>query len=167
LQTLSAAQIARAAYDERRRRSRPETLAHLGQRDRRVLDDVVEQGGGEHLLVVAAAGQQSRDAHRMRDERPAVLAALPAVGSLGERVGAAHEALLRSVERAHTPVVGTSRASTKTGWTFVLGHRLCVHSGRAGGARDEHRAMFDAALFALLVGAVATPLSWWGISRFG
>jgi hypothetical protein len=27
--------------------------------------------------------------------------------------------------------------------------------------------MIDAALFALLVGAVATPVSWWGISRFG
>ena len=28
-------------------------------------------------------------------------------------------------------------------------------------------AMFDATIFALLVGAVATPISWWGLSRFG
>jgi hypothetical protein len=29
------------------------------------------------------------------------------------------------------------------------------------------RAMIDATIFALLVGAVATPVSWWGLSRFG
>jgi hypothetical protein len=28
-------------------------------------------------------------------------------------------------------------------------------------------AMIDATIFALLVGAVATPVSWWGLSRFG
>jgi hypothetical protein len=28
-------------------------------------------------------------------------------------------------------------------------------------------AMIDAALFALLVAAIAAPVSWWGISRFG
>jgi len=27
--------------------------------------------------------------------------------------------------------------------------------------------MIDAALFALMIGAIATPVSWWGISRFG
>jgi hypothetical protein len=27
--------------------------------------------------------------------------------------------------------------------------------------------MIDATIFALLVGAVATPISWWGLSRFG
>jgi hypothetical protein len=29
------------------------------------------------------------------------------------------------------------------------------------------RAMIDATIFALLVGAVSTPVAWWGISRFG
>ena len=28
-------------------------------------------------------------------------------------------------------------------------------------------AMIDAAIFALLVGAIATPVSWWGLNRFG
>jgi hypothetical protein len=28
-------------------------------------------------------------------------------------------------------------------------------------------AMIDATIFALLVGAVATPISWWGLNRFG
>jgi hypothetical protein len=27
--------------------------------------------------------------------------------------------------------------------------------------------MIDAAIFALLVGAIATPVSWWGLNRFG
>jgi hypothetical protein len=27
--------------------------------------------------------------------------------------------------------------------------------------------MIDATIFALLVGAVSTPVAWWGISRFG
>src|ERR1700712_5007600 len=27
--------------------------------------------------------------------------------------------------------------------------------------------MIDATIFALLVGAVATPISWWGLNRFG
>ena len=51
------------------------------------------------------------------------------------------------------------------------GHRLCVQSRPP---REEGRAvawnppaMIDATIFALLVGAVATPVSWWGISRFG
>ena len=29
------------------------------------------------------------------------------------------------------------------------------------------RAMIDATIFAVLVGAIATPVSWWGLSRFG
>jgi hypothetical protein len=28
-------------------------------------------------------------------------------------------------------------------------------------------AMIDATIFALLVGAIATPVSWWGLNRFG
>jgi hypothetical protein len=28
-------------------------------------------------------------------------------------------------------------------------------------------AMFDAAIFTFLVAAVATPVSWWGLNRFG
>jgi hypothetical protein len=28
-------------------------------------------------------------------------------------------------------------------------------------------AMIDATIFALLVGAVAAPVSWWGLNRFG
>jgi len=27
--------------------------------------------------------------------------------------------------------------------------------------------MIDATIFALLVGAVTTPISWWGLNRFG
>ena len=69
-------------------------LAHLVQGDRRVLDDVVQQRGGHDLLVVAAGGQQARDAHGMGDEGPVVLAALPAVGGLGERVRAEHQCVL-------------------------------------------------------------------------
>jgi hypothetical protein len=36
-----------------------------------------------------------------------------------------------------------------------------------GGGALNPRAMIDATIFALLVGAVATPVSWWGLSRFG
>jgi hypothetical protein len=36
-----------------------------------------------------------------------------------------------------------------------------------GAAPLNPRAMIDATIFALLVGAVATPISWWGLSRFG
>jgi hypothetical protein len=36
-----------------------------------------------------------------------------------------------------------------------------------GGRPLNPRAMIDATLFALLVGAIATPVSWWGLSRFG
>jgi hypothetical protein len=28
-------------------------------------------------------------------------------------------------------------------------------------------AMIDATIFALLVGAIATPVSWWGLNHFG
>jgi hypothetical protein len=28
-------------------------------------------------------------------------------------------------------------------------------------------AMIDATIFALLVAAIATPVSWWGLNRFG
>jgi hypothetical protein len=37
----------------------------------------------------------------------------------------------------------------------------------AGAAPLNTRAMIDATIFALLVGAVAAPVSWWGLSRFG
>ena len=49
------------------------------------------------------------------------------------------------------------------------GHRLCVQS--AGEPQDRGRraanagAMIDAAIFALIVGAIATPVSWWGLNR--
>jgi hypothetical protein len=33
--------------------------------------------------------------------------------------------------------------------------------------RGSSGAMIDATIFALLVGAVATPISWWGLNRFG
>jgi hypothetical protein len=36
-----------------------------------------------------------------------------------------------------------------------------------GAAPLNPRAMIDATIFALLIGAVATPISWWGLSRFG
>jgi hypothetical protein len=43
-----------------------------------------------------------------------------------------------------------------------------VRSAQEDGARPLNpRAMIDATIFALLVGAVATPVSWWGLSRFG
>lgn len=37
----------------------------------------------------------------------------------------------------------------------------------AGGGPLNPRAMIDATIFALLVGAVTAPVSWWGLSRFG
>jgi hypothetical protein len=37
----------------------------------------------------------------------------------------------------------------------------------AGAAALNPPAMIDATIFALLVGAVATPISWWGLNRFG
>jgi hypothetical protein len=37
----------------------------------------------------------------------------------------------------------------------------------AGAVALNRPAMIDATIFALLVGAVATPISWWGLSRFG
>jgi hypothetical protein len=46
-------------------------------------------------------------------------------------------------------------------------------SSRAPARQERERrsakpgAMIDAAVFALLVGAIATPVSWWGLSRFG
>jgi hypothetical protein len=36
----------------------------------------------------------------------------------------------------------------------------------AGAGALNPAAMIDATIFALLVGAVATPISWWGLSRF-
>ena len=42
-----------------------------------------------------------------------------------------------------------------------------VRPAQEGGAGALNpRAMIDATIFALLVGAVATPISWWGLSRF-
>ena len=46
-------------------------------------------------------------------------------------------------------------------------------SSRAPEGQERRRgpanggAMFDAAIFAFLVAAVATPVSWWGLNRFG
>jgi hypothetical protein len=46
-------------------------------------------------------------------------------------------------------------------------------SSPAPGGQERRRgaqnvgAMIDATIFALLVGAVATPISWWGLNRFG
>ena len=43
-----------------------------------------------------------------------------------------------------------------------------VRGTKEAGARALNPpAMFDATIFALLVGAVAAPVSWWGLSRFG
>ena len=39
-------------------------------------------------------------------------------------------------------------------------------AGRSAGAAPANGgAMIDAAIFALLVGAIATPVSWWGLNR--
>jgi hypothetical protein len=46
-------------------------------------------------------------------------------------------------------------------------------SSRAPRPQERRRAtanagaMIDATIFALLVGAIATPVSWWGLNRFG
>jgi hypothetical protein len=47
--------------------------------------------------------------------------------------------------------------------------RIGYVSRPAGSARSavNTTAMIDAAVFALLVAAIAAPVSWWGISRFG
>ncbi|HEX6695913.1 MAG TPA: hypothetical protein VF080_03935 [Solirubrobacteraceae bacterium] len=43
-----------------------------------------------------------------------------------------------------------------------------VRCAQEGGAAPWNRAgMIDATIFALLVGAVTTPISWWGLNRFG
>ena len=116
LQTLSAAQMARASAGPTRTASRyaqlalgagqrhvlrdavdeqgdarAERLPDLRERHGRVLDDVVQERRGEHLLAVAAPGQQPGDADRMGDVGLPVLAPLAAVRVLGERVRVAHE----------------------------------------------------------------------------
>jgi hypothetical protein len=70
--------------------------------------------------------------------------------------------------RGRHPALGTTETWRCAGLSCRgAAYRLCVQGGRAVRASVEPRAMIDAALFALLVGAVATPVSWWGISRFG
>ncbi len=56
-----------------------------------VLDDVVEERGGDRLLVEAQLDADPRDADRVRDERLARAALLPFVGGGGETEGARDE----------------------------------------------------------------------------
>jgi hypothetical protein len=59
-------------------------------------------------------------------------------------------------------------------WAFMPGVRHIGYVSSCVQAREERvavalnpPAMIDATIFALLVGAIATPISWWGLSRFG
>ena len=56
-----------------------------------VLDDVVEERGGDRLLVEAQLDADRRDADGMRDERLAGAALLALVGGGGEAEGARDE----------------------------------------------------------------------------
>jgi hypothetical protein len=53
-----------------------EALAHLGDRGVGVLDEVVEDSGGDEVIVVAGAAEQLGDLERMQDERRLVAAPL-------------------------------------------------------------------------------------------
>ncbi len=62
---------------------------HLG-----VLGDVVQQGGGEHLVRIVVLGKQLGDRQRVLDEGDLVaagLAELAAVGAAGDREGASDQ----------------------------------------------------------------------------
>jgi hypothetical protein len=45
--------------------------------------------------------------------------------------------------------------------------RRALHRQDRSHAPANRGAMFDAAIFAFLIGAVATSVSWWGLNRFG
>jgi hypothetical protein len=53
----------------------------------------------------------------------------------------------------------------------LVGRDIGYVSSRAARRQERERraanggAMIDAAIFALVVGAIATPVSWWGLNR--
>src|SRR4051794_22008433 len=65
---------------------RAERLAQLVERDAALLDDVVQQPGGDDLVAVAGGVQQQRDLERVQDERRAVRRA-PLAGVRLDRPG--------------------------------------------------------------------------------
>jgi hypothetical protein len=52
-------------------------------------------------------------------------------------------------------------AATDIGYVSIRGPRRQERERRSA----NPGAMIDAAIFALLVGAIATPVSWWGLNR--
>ena len=136
--------VLRHAVDEQRD-ARAERLADLRERHGRVLDDVVQERGGEHLLAVAAPREQPGDADRMGDVGLPVLAPLAAVRVLGERVRVAHERRGRQRgrrgrgegEAGHGSSFGRERRAARPTWTHVR-RRQRSESARRFGARVSH-----------------------------
>ncbi len=65
----------------------PELLLHVGDRELRVLDDVVQQTGGDRHRIELQLGENLRDLDRVRDVRLARVAALAAVRLFAVAIG--------------------------------------------------------------------------------
>jgi hypothetical protein len=76
---------------------------------------------------------------------------------------------VRSIQRGYHVLARCHPGSSPTSRGPRIGYvSRRVRAAQEDGARPLNpRAMIDATIFALLVGAVATPISWWGISRLG
>jgi len=72
---------------------------------------------------------------------------------------------LKTIERRPSPRVANLHGETSSRIGYVSSRVRGTQE--AGAAPLNQRAMIDATIFALLVGAVATPISWWGLNRFG
>ena len=82
--------------------SSPNSRHEVGERDRRVLDRVVQQRAGERDVVETEVGEDHRDAERMRDVRVARAPDLVAVRVARDLVGALDQRDVGAVvPRAH------------------------------------------------------------------
>src|SRR5678816_3755786 len=97
----------------------PEFRFDVGERESRVLDDVVQETAGDGDRVELEVGEDLRHLDRVRDVRVAGVAQLAAMGALAEAVGA-HEQLTIEL------VVERRLALAPSGNQLL--HRRCRHS---------------------------------------